>query len=327
MTRKRLLVSSVLLLLACSVLLAQVRVSPDVQKQIQEILAKPYPSYPLDTARAKALYQRIDTFFGQQIDFNKATVRTSKSGRVSYRQERNSNLPLSNSGGGVRPTGPYNIWYIKNEQLRSFRKDFEVPSDTALSDSEAIAVGKAFLSRVGHLPPSTADKLGEPTIISRMTQDPASSSSSVLYQIVRFPRAFKGLPVFNSHLAVYVHSGSKEITGFKHIRWEPVMEDKGSELPARSLPEVLQEIKSRLSKTSQLEVISPKLGMYQTDRELIPVILLATRLAIPAGAKEDEAPTVTGEEAPEGEQIQLIVSLVKDPRFQGTRPKRPKPTP
>lgn len=262
---------------------AEIEINNTFKDKLYEILSKPTAVYPLDGIANKVVFDGIDEFFQNHIDFEKAVVRDDKEdGRISYRCKVLDNKPVStepSENHGVESGRPFNIYYVKESQKRKFLKELSVPVRDRLSDQDAKRIGRNFVETGSFCYISKIDRMGDAFVVSRKTyRQPDENSQPVeltLLQRILFRRLLNDLVVANSKIIVDVHPKSKEIITFKSARWTPVMEKAGKLLPYRMAGSIIDEIEDAYRKTEVPHALARlEAAYYQNETHMFPIVVI-----------------------------------------------------
>lgn len=276
---------TILLLSAASLAHAKVTIDPQIRSQLADILAKPVQVFQLDLKENDRNFNRTDKWFEQYFNFNKATRKQSREGdSVSFKLRLSKNMPVPPTREkvtGVAPREPFNVWYTKEPQRRSFMKELRVPSKRSLPDKEVIEIAEGFIKLNNFCKITDNDKLVEPLVISRKRQelkpDVKEIDKFIILQRAEFKRKFYGLEVINSKQIVDIHPDSREILSYKNIRWTPADEASGKSMPYISQQELIAQIDSAFAKSEvEYKVAKVKAGLFQTDKIIFPVLVVYT---------------------------------------------------
>lgn len=250
-------------------------------KSIADILAKPVKVFQLDLEENKGYFNLLDKWSEKYINLRKATRRESKqSNYVSFRLQVQENLPVSAPGEtvkGIDAKSPFNVFYIKEPQGRSFIKELLVPSRRSLADKDVIEIGMSFIKKNKLSKITDKDKLGTPLVISQKLRELGPNikqgDTLTISQSVEFKREFLGFEVINSKQIVGIHPESREIISYNNIMWTPVDETSGRSMPYISQEEVLEKIDSVFAESkAKYKVTGVKPGMFQTNKVIFPVL-------------------------------------------------------
>jgi len=294
--------------LLATVASAEVVINAEIQKVINQILQTPVKIYQVDTIRQKEGLTRLDDLFEKQLDMKQAMQRINKkTTRTSYRQSMTNNQPLfvdakAKSRSGVKAKREFNVIYIKKPMRRTFKKELIVLAAKALPPEEAIILGSKFI-RDNHLCQETKnDKLGQAVVVARkrVPLDSKEAAKQIISQRMIFKRSFAGLNVINSKQTVEIHPETREVLGYKNIDWSPIQETTGKSMAMKSISDVLDNIRQEYKDRRKTYTNKVEQAMYQTDKQLIPVLLVYFETS------EDLSVKGTPEEEV------LIISLAKD---------------
>lgn len=304
---QKIAVLTIVLLSAASLAHAKVTIDPEIRSQLADILAKPVKVFQLDLKENERNFIRTDKWFEQHFNFNKASRDQSAEGdSVSFKLQLSKNIPVPPTREkvtGVTATEPFNVWYTKEPQRRSFMKELRVPSKRSLPDKEVIEIAEGFIKLNKFCKITDNDKPADPLVISRKVQelrpDAKDIDKFIILQRAEFKRKFYGLEVINSKQIVDIHPDSREILSYKNIRWTPADETSGKSMPYVSQQELIARIDSTFARSEvEYKVAEVKAALFQTDKIIFPVLVVYTEPHI----KQSEATPI--------ERV-LVISLVE----------------
>lgn len=300
---------------------AKIVIKPDIQKQIQAIVAKPQKVYPLDFMENERIFKRIDQWADTIINISQLEPKRAKKDQKTYWIETSDNTPIAVQQGGGKPIEikkPFRIKYIQTPQKRSLRKAVHIPSEKKLEDQMVADIGKQFIISNGFIRSTPMDVINGHFVVNRLCKPLTATSKQnrktlTILQRVIFKRGFNGIEVLNSKQIVDIHPDSGEILAYKAFNWTPTVESKGAAASYKSTDDIIGEIKDAFEeKMDWYQVTKIKPGMFQTDKIMLPVLSVFT----------DRQPLKDGSIPI---QRVLIISLVKNIEFPDPRPGRELP--
>jgi len=279
----------------CSVAWSQkLVVPPQMRDKISSELTKPVNVYQLDAQAAARLESAIEAWVGQRMNFKGAQTRKSQRfpGRVTYSVEMPSSVSGHTEDSAAQsvmqapPSVP--VFFTKSLNCYSYRKLLDEPAQTRLEKPQAIQVVTDLLLTNKFVEPTQQDGFGEAEAVvrelrkKRITEQDreGEGGEELVLQGVIFRRKFMGEPVINSSVTVDLQPDTKEVLGLKHYNWTPVLLQfklAAANASPRTLDDVLaaleEKAKQYAGRAGQASLSSVTRGWFQTDKELIPILL------------------------------------------------------
>ena len=258
------------------------------------------PSIDLSRAKRKErkLYSR--TTYIQKVEKEKLRLPTerwlSPKGGLQKPIKDLAQLPaqkksqLSNSVKTLYREGPA---YFKFQKIKEMR------SKTRLKESDAVRLTKDFLLKNGFLTQTQKDIIGRIDITERRINEDGGEGKKpddyLVQQDITFYRVFEGKPVINSKITVGLLPDTKEIVLIKHFNWTPLEEKRKAPVSSQRLASVRsvsdssiltglkKKIQAACGSFTKAEITKVAPAWFQTEDELIPVMVSAVRTEYPSG--------------------------------------------
>lgn len=315
--KKTIVISIVAALLAmeASYAHATVVIESEIEKQIQTATATPRKLYPLDFEENSKTIGEIDRWADTVMSLSHLTPKSAKTDRKIYRVETSKNNPImvrKLGEKGIQSDQPFSIKYVQMPRKRSLSKNIRVPTLNKLEDRLVADIGQQFITANHFVRFTAVDAIKDYIVVNRLcrafdTSEQDLKTFTILQRVI-FKRQFDDMEVLNSKQIVDIHPDSGEILAYKSINWTPVDEVNGAVAPTKSADEVIHEIKEALEeKSDRYQVTKIKSGMFQTDKNLIPVLAIYTSRE----SLSDESIPI---------QQTLLISLAKNIDLPKSRP-------
>jgi hypothetical protein len=194
---------------------------------------------------------------------------------------------------------PVKTLYREGLTYFKFQKIKEMRAETRLKESDAVRLAKDFLLENGFLTQTQKDSIGRIDITDRRINEDRGEGRKpddyLVQQDIVFHRVFEGKPVINSKITVGLLPDTKEIVLIKHFNWTPLEEKKKAPVSSQRLASVRsvsgssilkglkKKIRASCGNFTKAEIMRVTPAWFQTEDELIPVMVSAVRTKYPSG--------------------------------------------
>lgn len=296
--------AALLLLLAWP---AQPAVDSTMEQRIGEILPARLEVFRLDVAANRDVFSRVDTWLETNIG-TAATAANSRGPWTCWLHTSNRAwLVADEPDRGVVARAPFDVFVLREAWKRAVAKSLYVPGTQDLPAGEAIALARRFVEGHAFCRLTERDRWGSAIVLSRKRRSLSGGGKKggeqILQRRVALKREFRGLEVVNSRQVVDLHPDTREVLGYASLRWSPV--DEASAVPATgfSASDLSRQIEARLGKGSTAVVSGFRAAYFQTDTQLVPVLVV-------------EVVKPAGKELRASERARLLFPLVRGVRIE-----------
>jgi hypothetical protein len=312
MKKSFLFIGGLLLVQIATPVHAGVMIGDDVRDQINRIVLERLTIYPLNVEEGQRILERTDAFFWSYLPRDKATFRKStRNARVTMKLPVADATPIAAPGNTIKPIEvkePFYVYYVMDSLKRSFRKDIISFSAKPLPEDAVQAIGEDFVLKNKLTEVTNIDTLGTTEVVTRtrgqLESEGRGTKVYILFQRAIIKRKVEGIEVLNSKQIVDVVPSSREIVGYKVMRWFPLKEDRPEVSSPVSAEEVMAQIESHFQRSKTIyRVTKVSKALYQADKSIVPVL----RVLVHTETSDDEMI---------GEEREIIISLVKEFQFQ-----------